>query len=151
MKNYLVTRAWLRANRACYSDEQIDSLIPESGLLMSDVLELDIPDADKVWVFCHSDCGEKQDFVEFAESCAARAAAVASVDVAYSEFAAAYAVSAATAAARYAAAAAARYAASAAAAAARYAASAAATERKAQVIWIKERILWVPPNTASET
>ena len=46
----LITRDFLRLHGACYSDARIDALGPPEGLPLIDVLKLDIPAADRIWV-----------------------------------------------------------------------------------------------------
>ena len=45
----IVTRQLLREWCACYKDERIAELVPESGLTPIQLIELDIPDSDRVW------------------------------------------------------------------------------------------------------
>jgi hypothetical protein len=50
-----ITRAKLLGWDACYTVASIAKLIPESGLLLADVLRLStIPFSDRIWVFCHA-------------------------------------------------------------------------------------------------
>ena len=46
----LITREFLRANGACYTDAQIDALGPPEGLIPLQVAQLAIPAEDRVWV-----------------------------------------------------------------------------------------------------
>jgi xanthosine utilization system XapX-like protein len=45
-----ITRKFLRAQRACYTDEQIAALVPESGVTPLRCARGDIPPEDRVWV-----------------------------------------------------------------------------------------------------
>jgi len=47
---HTITREFLRLHRACYDDARIDALCPLDGLPLIDVLKLDIPAADRLWV-----------------------------------------------------------------------------------------------------
>ena len=47
---HTITREFLRLHRACYDDTKIATLIPLDGLPLVDVLKLDIPAADRIWV-----------------------------------------------------------------------------------------------------
>ena len=45
-----ITRMMLRRWGACYSDQRIASLVPESGLTPLEIAELAIPPEDRMWV-----------------------------------------------------------------------------------------------------
>jgi hypothetical protein len=45
-----ITRELLREWQACYSDEELDATVPASGLTPLQILELDIPADDRLWV-----------------------------------------------------------------------------------------------------
>lgn len=45
-----ITRELLREHSACYDDARIAGLVPPDGLSLSQVLTLDIPAPDRVWV-----------------------------------------------------------------------------------------------------
>jgi len=45
-----ITRIMLRSWNACYSDEEISTLVPESGLTPLEVAELNILVVDRLWV-----------------------------------------------------------------------------------------------------
>lgn len=45
-----ITRMMLRRWGACYSDDKIASLVPESGLTPIEIAELAIPPEDRMWV-----------------------------------------------------------------------------------------------------
>ena len=45
----VITRELLRAWGACYSDERIAELVPESGLTPLEVCDLPIPSEDRLW------------------------------------------------------------------------------------------------------
>ena len=47
---HTITREFLRLHGACYSDARIDALGPLDGLPLVDVLKLDIPSDDRIWV-----------------------------------------------------------------------------------------------------
>ena len=47
---HTITREFLRLHGACYDDAKIATLIPPDGLPLVDVLNLDIPAADRIWV-----------------------------------------------------------------------------------------------------
>lgn len=51
----IITRTKLREWRACYSDDRIAELVPEDGLSPLEVLALDIPPADRLWVVLRED------------------------------------------------------------------------------------------------
>jgi hypothetical protein len=46
----LITRQTLRYWDACYSDEKIATLVPAEGLTPLQILDLDIPPQDRLWV-----------------------------------------------------------------------------------------------------
>ncbi|MCK9567319.1 hypothetical protein M0R72_00005, partial [Candidatus Pacearchaeota archaeon] len=46
----IITREFLRKNNACYDDSRIAQLVPPEGVTALQVLDADIPPADKVWV-----------------------------------------------------------------------------------------------------
>ena len=70
---FIVTRQWLRDNRACYSDARIDALVPVEGLTAAQVLDQQIPAADRVWVLTCAGVLTVAQRVAFAQGCAARA------------------------------------------------------------------------------
>jgi hypothetical protein len=47
---HTITREFLRLHGACYDDAKIATLIPPDGMPLVDVLRLDIPSADRIWV-----------------------------------------------------------------------------------------------------
>ena len=126
----MITREKLKEWGACYDGAEINALVPEGGLTLTAVLDMDkVPAADRVWVACYAVPTEAA--VRFARWVAGRAAAVWSDDAAR---AAAYAAVWSDDAAR----AAARAASGAAHAAASGAASGAA--RQAQLDWFKAEL-----------
>ena len=137
----IITRQLLRKWRACYKDERIAELVPESGLTPIQILELEIPDADRIWGACNVLAREDRPaLIALARKWAAAAARWAAADA----DAARWAAAAADAASADADADAARWAASAAAAAAAAAADAAAARwaaRKQQVTDCREALL----------
>ena len=49
----LITREFLQQHQACYEQEEIESLVPETGLTAQELLEIDeekVPTTDKFWV-----------------------------------------------------------------------------------------------------
>lgn len=94
-----ITREWLRANNACYSDEKIAELVPPEGLTLLEVLRRkDIPDADKIWVSTRPYVLARGILSAFAKGCAERVsgyAAFASYAAAFAALDAAFAASAA--------------------------------------------------------
>lgn len=48
-----ITRKLLREWRACYSDEEIAALVPDSGMTILAAFDSAIPDSDRVWLACH--------------------------------------------------------------------------------------------------
>jgi hypothetical protein len=46
----LITRELLRKWKACYSDNRIAEIVSESGLTPMQILDLDIPAKDRLWV-----------------------------------------------------------------------------------------------------
>lgn len=48
-----ITRRQLQDWVACYSDEEIAGLVPPRGITPAQVLDLDIPGEDKLWVLLH--------------------------------------------------------------------------------------------------
>ena len=51
----MITRDILRAWGACYTDAEIAGLVPEAGLTPLQVLDLEIPAIDRLWVVLHED------------------------------------------------------------------------------------------------
>lgn len=51
----LITRELLRKWGACYDDEKIASLVPEEGMTPFQILDLDIPEFDRMWVILRED------------------------------------------------------------------------------------------------
>jgi hypothetical protein len=50
MAQIIITRELLRKWNACYCDEEIKHYVPENGLTPIQVLDLDIPAEDRLWV-----------------------------------------------------------------------------------------------------
>jgi hypothetical protein len=48
----IVTRQLLREWCACYTDERIAELVPDVGLTPIQLIDLDIPDPDRIWGAC---------------------------------------------------------------------------------------------------
>ena len=72
----IVTRQLLRDWCACYTDAQIAELVPESGLTPIQLIDLDIPDADRIWGACQVLAREdRPELVALAQKWAAAAAA----------------------------------------------------------------------------
>ena len=71
----IVTRQLLREWCACYTDAQIAELVPESGLTPIQLIDLDIPDADRIWGACQILAREdRPELVALAQKWAATAA-----------------------------------------------------------------------------
>jgi hypothetical protein len=62
----MITRELLRQWRACYSDERIAALVPPEGLTPLQVLGLDIPAADRLWVVLREEVIPARQLREFA-------------------------------------------------------------------------------------
>ena len=45
-----ITREFLRQHHACYTDQEIAALVPADGLSLSQILDLRIPEKDRIWV-----------------------------------------------------------------------------------------------------
>jgi hypothetical protein len=50
MTQIIITRELLREWNACYCDDKINYYVPESGLTPLQILDLDIPTEDRLWV-----------------------------------------------------------------------------------------------------
>ena len=49
----IITRQLLRNWNACYKDERIAELVPDSGLTPIQLIDLEIPDVDRIWGACN--------------------------------------------------------------------------------------------------
>jgi len=71
---HIITRQSLRAANACYSDQQIEQLVPEAGLSVAEVAaKTDVPIADRIWCLLLSAGMTEKDQRLFACRCARRA------------------------------------------------------------------------------
>ena len=68
-----VTRDLLRAANSCYGAARENELIPENGLTIREVAELDIPVRDKIWAICYASNAPDNALREFACWCARNA------------------------------------------------------------------------------
>jgi len=69
-----ITRQSLRAANACYSDQQIEQLVPEAGLSVAEVAaKTDVPIADRIWCLIRAAGMTGKDQRLFACRCAMRA------------------------------------------------------------------------------
>ena len=69
-----ITRQALRAANACYSDKQIEQLVPKAGLSAIEVAaKTDVPIADRIWCLTKAAGMSEKDQRLFACRCARRA------------------------------------------------------------------------------
>ena len=72
-----ITREFLRREGACYADDHIAALVPESGMTALELLKLDIPARDRIWGITRSGVIARETMREWLTRLVGRAAAAA--------------------------------------------------------------------------